>query len=268
MRHLFICGVPRSGTTALATLLGSHEQVVLGIERFKLRYRGGEVSPELFAPDRFFAFEEGDTDVGVAKRQLDEPGLRSKYENAAFVGDKYPRLYMCFKQLFPVFPEVKVIYLLRNPVAVAQSWERRAADSGDRWPSKNDHTLSITEWNLANRLVLRAIRDKKEILVVNYDRLFDQKLADGEVDRILKYLNLERDESINTSLVSCLNRAKVLAKKRPEVSEEIATFVADSVDLATCGALCRRSRCGLKGMPEGIRRAPRSESLEGPSAEG
>src|SRR5205807_10659654 len=62
-RFLFVCGVPRSGTTALAQLLNYHPRIGIGIERFRsiaIGSRGDEFRLTLYRKERFFKFRDGD----------------------------------------------------------------------------------------------------------------------------------------------------------------------------------------------------------------
>ncbi|WP_405196631.1 sulfotransferase [Zarconia navalis] len=50
-KFLFVCGCPRSGTTAIAKLLNYHSKVILGMERYKYQIRKNEsnaINPSLF----------------------------------------------------------------------------------------------------------------------------------------------------------------------------------------------------------------------------
>ena len=63
---LFATGCPRSGNTALTRLLNAHDEIVMGSERYKyLLYEGRfwELTPELYAPPRYFDFRETDTNI-------------------------------------------------------------------------------------------------------------------------------------------------------------------------------------------------------------
>ena len=51
---IFVIGVGRSGTTAMAELLNMHEDICIGIERYKFKFvRRGEFEGNEFEPDDF-----------------------------------------------------------------------------------------------------------------------------------------------------------------------------------------------------------------------
>ena len=66
-KYLFICGTPRSGTSALVILIGAHSKLALGIERFKYYLnkpnREKWLGTYLFTKSRFFDFSDGATNV-------------------------------------------------------------------------------------------------------------------------------------------------------------------------------------------------------------
>src|SRR5262245_12719388 len=93
-RFLFVCGVGRSGTTALAHLVDSHPDVVLGVARFTGLWnpaRIAEMRPALFARDRFFDFSDGLTNITpelAPKWARHYDHAAEKYDRARFLGDK------------------------------------------------------------------------------------------------------------------------------------------------------------------------------------
>jgi len=145
-RHLFIAGCPRSGTSALAFLLNEHPHVALGFERFK-RVRA-QLDPFHFTPAQFFSPVLAETDI---RGELLYARLRSRWESGrvTVTGDKVPLYTRVLPQLLARFPQARVAVLVRDPLAVARSFARRAADPADWWPAENDHRLAVKMWNEA-----------------------------------------------------------------------------------------------------------------------
>jgi hypothetical protein len=50
---LFVCGTPRSGTTAMQALLAGDDRIALGMERYG-SYLGADFNEGLFTKERFF----------------------------------------------------------------------------------------------------------------------------------------------------------------------------------------------------------------------
>lgn len=210
--HLFVCGVPRSGTTALARCLNRHRRVVLGIERYRRTLLDSSSEADycrLFDKDRFFDFRPSD---GSAYAELLLPrsthfngqfaplsewpkqlyaDAREKYDSAFYVGDKIPSLYRRAPFLRERFPGCKVVFLLRNPVAVALSWQARADNSRDKWERRAGFAEGIAEWNKALRVAMLAKTVLGGDLTVV---LFEEMFAAQSLRRLLSRLGLDERE--------------------------------------------------------------------------
>ncbi len=156
-RHLFIAGCPRSGTSALAFLLNEHPHVALGFERYK-RVRA-QLDPFHFTPAQFFAPVLAETDI---RGELLYARLRARWEGGgvSVVGDKVPLYTRVLPQLLARFPQARVAVLVRDPLAVARSFARRAADPEDWWPAENDHRLAVKMWN-ETLAAVRAVDEER-----------------------------------------------------------------------------------------------------------
>ncbi len=176
-RHLFIAGCPRSGTSALAFLLNEHPHVALGFERFK-RVRA-QLDPFHFSAAQFFSPVLAETDI---RGELLYRRLRARWEggSVAVVGDKVPLYTRVLPQLLARFPHARVAVLVRDPLAVARSFKRRAEDPEDWWPAENDHRLAVRMWNEALAAVHavdgeRAREGEEEegrVALLSYEALF------------------------------------------------------------------------------------------------
>lgn len=177
-----MCGPARSGTTALGRCLNFHPRIVLGRERYKYRllapeqegfdYRG------LFTKERFFRFVPEDSNQGLGAHFYSI--AESKYDNVEYVGDKIPRLYRSIPFLLRTFSPCRVIYIAREPVSVAASWQRRADDPGDSWPSISGYERATDEWNHALAIVDEFKRRAGEqVMVVRYSDLFGERCREA-----------------------------------------------------------------------------------------
>ena len=173
-----MCGVPRSGTTALTQLLNGHPLVGLGIERFRLQWLAGKMSPELFERQRFFSYqpEDGAPDV-FAKYAKDYDELDRKWDDLTVFGDKVPRYYA--SPPWSAFPSAQLVFIARGPGAVAASWARRARDKSDvSWAETNDFNPAIQEWNTGMRTARRlAYSHPGRFIVVSYDDIFSNDMT-------------------------------------------------------------------------------------------
>jgi glycosyltransferase involved in cell wall biosynthesis len=155
--HLFIAGCPRSGTSALAFLLNEHPHVALGFERYK-RVRA-QLDPFHFTPAQFFAPVLAETDI---RGELLYARLRARWERGRVrvSGDKVPLYTRVLPQLLARFPQARVAVLVRDPLAVARSFRRRAEDPEDWWPAENDHRLAVKMWNEALAAVYAVAEER------------------------------------------------------------------------------------------------------------
>ena len=179
-KQLFVTGVARSGTTALARLLNTHPEVVVGIERYKYLFMKASRNEHptayfsgLFTRERFFDYRPEDTNLSLESRAALYDGMREKFDSATYVGDKVPGLYRRFDLLSQHFPHCKVAWILREPAPTALSWQRRAENPADQWHKRNGFKRAIQEWNLSLRLALQAAPLFGDDLVfVSYGRIF------------------------------------------------------------------------------------------------
>lgn len=185
-------GTARSGTTALCELLNAHPSICIGIERYKhLVARPSEIQRSLFQENRFFDFRPEETN------HIPKPGgkwqgiysrMREKWDTAHVVGDKIPHLFNVIDQVWPAIPEARLIYIVRDIHAVADSWNAAAA-SNPRWAAV-DHKNAVAAWNRANCTVASYLPNR-QLLVVPYERLFGGAVE--QIDRICRFLDVQND---------------------------------------------------------------------------
>ncbi|MDE2813888.1 MAG: sulfotransferase [Gemmatimonadota bacterium] len=178
---LFVCGTPRSGTTAMANLLNTNPRIVMGVERYgrllvlycrgRDPARNGRRIGSLFGRERLLFDQRKKDNKPFPPTELD--AASAKYDSAAYVGDKVPLLFRYMLPLGEACPTAKMIYIVRDPVTVAASWQRRADNPEDAWPAMNGYRASVRVWNESVDCALAA----KEALgtrvaVVHYDTFF------------------------------------------------------------------------------------------------
>lgn len=146
---LFLCGCPRSGTTAFWRLLVGDSRIRMGVERYGNRFYTREfLNPEMFEKDRFFSLQEGDTfypDLVEFNPYYER--AKSGYEDATYFGDKIPKLYEYFDRMKETFPGCKLVFIFRNIFDVAASYKARQLDENDNWSMGVSDAIS--DWNNA-----------------------------------------------------------------------------------------------------------------------
>ena len=190
-RFAFITGCSRSGTTALTRLVNRHPRVAIGFERFNRRAGAGELSPELFEAERFRRFDSADSHhTGWKGDEIREPVLE-KIATAEVVGDKLPQLIGRMGQLSR-FHDPAVIFILREPYAIAKSFDRRARNPKDKWSDGRDFRRAIKEFNA-------AVQDAEELIrsntyrhyVIAYETFFLEREG---LDDLFAFLGVDPGE--------------------------------------------------------------------------
>jgi hypothetical protein len=216
-RYLFVCGTPRSGTTETCNLLNVHPDILIGIERYKYIYnqpeRAAEIGSQLFEPARFSDFRATDSNIGL-KHYRTAGDLAQHSAAATVAGDKLPRFYAQYERMAAAFPGARFVYMLRDPVRVASSWQVRADRDSDSWPKANDSRRAVEEWNRANELTLAFARAHPgRLAVVPYEALFS---GDHEtLVQLMVWIGVGADKSVlRYYRQTCAPRARTLGKKR------------------------------------------------------
>ncbi len=171
--------------------MGSDRRVLLGIERYgKLARDGFAIGPEHLSPARFARIEDGDTfyDSFDGRHYWDAhfaDKLAGRLE-LAYVGDKKPILYRFWQELFQRFPDARLLFIYRDPLAVARSWERRARVPGGNWPRARDAGAAIDEWNRSCACIREAVAGRHRVGILSYEGLF----SPGWIEDLLAWLEL------------------------------------------------------------------------------
>lgn len=240
--YLFVCGTPRSGTTAVARTLNYHPDIVLGVERFKLRYADdaydGARLRNLFTKDRFFAFSTEDTNVSADMAFARRYELsKAKYDSAIYVGDKSPRLYERLQFLRRTFLACRVVFVLRDPFHVARSWQMRATDPNDLWYRVNDYRAAVDEWNTGISHVARSLdMFRDDLIVVAYDEFF-LKSPEATIAEVFSLLHLdpgnERQDEWRRNMAPHLEESSMIASSIRELPDEVIEHVRCTADFRT-----------------------------------
>lgn len=194
MRHLFVMGCPRSGTSALVNLLNLDPRVIIAFERFRKTCHS--VEPFYFREEVFFNPARFETTQMVLDRYQK---LRKRWqdEDVEIIGDKVPLYFQQLPRLAREFPEARFVFLLRDLVPVASSFNVRAENPEDGyWPSDVDYRVALTQWN-ESLCSLREFVDEhgdERVFIVNYERFFPGEA--GYLEALLRFIGLDTSEPI------------------------------------------------------------------------
>ena len=210
---LFISGCPRSGTSALVHLLSGSTSVLLGMERYghltnKDNFR---LNKGHFEKERFFNVAEGDTFYDdFDKFHGYDPLMREKFDDCKIIGDKRPDLYEAYDNLFSAFPETKVLFIYRDIIEVASSYQARVV-LGDAWPKNKNFLQAINDWNRSLFLTREAANKGYNIKTVEYSDVF---IHNKDLSPLFSYLNIEYCDNLQKNVKNINARSLQLQKQR------------------------------------------------------
>lgn len=236
MISLFIGGCPRSGTTMLGSLLGSHPSgATLPESQFKVEaMRGGTIDAsakararnlkQLMQSHRFMGWH---TALSAVKTEdLEEESYRQQIDllvsaylgtigkdDADFVVDDTPSNKSFFLTLGELYPGARFIHIIRDGRAVANSVLQR-----DWGPNTILLAAYWWQYHLVHGLAAEESLGAERILRVRYEDVLDN--PQGELTRICAWLGIEYSERMLEPSANTLDvRAatfNTLASRGPE----------------------------------------------------
>lgn len=137
-RPIFVVGVGRSGTTHLARLLSAHPDVGWLNEPKLLwnRIVPGEDVSGFYSPHGRFALDADDATPEVRRRARQLFGFYLRSTRATRVVDKYPELTYRIPFLTAIFPDARIVAIVRRPeefVSSVLEWNRVHATADQDW---------------------------------------------------------------------------------------------------------------------------------------
>ena len=178
---IFVLGTTRSGTTLLSLILGHHSEIIyVGELQWVFDFSGAddpECMDEYYAwldKNRFFQVHRPNTDRSLTFPDLARSFLHHMTE---CVADSEPfltaSLHRHFRRTLELWPDAKVLHLVRDGRDVAASW-MRLGWHGNTWSAAREWVALLDEWhalktNLKNdqffELRLEDLIDRPEDLV-------------------------------------------------------------------------------------------------------
>ncbi len=260
LEHCFVFGCGRTGSTPLVRLLGAHENLAIGMDRYKHVLRDVRVRRDasgfgawLFEPTRFLDFRA--TDTNLLPPRFDEHYVpiagRFAAGSVTQAGDKLvPTDVFTLRAVADQFPRARFIFVFRDLVRVANSFELRARDARDvDWAPDHGHRQGCRQWtesfDQADSLIAHAGVDR--VFPVHTNQLFQ---ADPRLRRALfTFLGLEvtdevrlacdgltreweQRQAVPVSLDPSVQHALLERVDRPQVDryEQWVELVIDAVD--------------------------------------
>ena len=219
---IFICGMPRSGTTLIEQIIASHKNVSGAGE---LIYLSKSVENN-FSQNNKLKKKILEEDIFSTRSKLSDDYFNllnlHKFKDK-IITDKAPQNFRWLGFIRIFFPNSKIIHCSRNPKDICLSLYKNSFASTDmNWSYSQENIANY--YNLYSNLIefwKNKIGD--HIYDINYEKLVSNK--DDEVKNLLKFCELKFD-------VNCLNHHKI--KKTPiktvSVSQARQAIYTSSVD--------------------------------------
>ena len=195
---IFICGMPRSGTTLVEQILAAHKNVSGAGELIYLQQsirsnfiKNNEVQKDTLLEDIF------SERVKVSSDYYDLLKLHN-FKNFV-ITDKAPQNFRWIGFIKIFFPNSKIIHCTRNPRDVCLSLYKNSFASTDmNWAYSQEDIAGY--FNMYKDLMNFWIsKIEKDVYNINYEKLVSDK--ENEINKLLNFCELEFDSS-------CLNHHK------------------------------------------------------------
>lgn len=192
---IFICGLPRSGTTLTEQIISSHSDVSAGDELFELAQATQSVLQKA-KPKQAFPFLANELTkehwLNIGKRYLI---LTEHVNTKRYFTDKMPLNYKAIGLIHMALPKAKIVYCQRPPMDLLLGAYKQILDQGNRYTYDLDELTSmiIAHHNLM-QYWLKIFPDK--IFTLSYQNLINNQTETTE--KLLQFLALEWQDS-------CLN---------------------------------------------------------------
>jgi len=222
---VFLVGSPRSGTTWLQEMLGTHPDINTATESYIFsdflstaikRWRFGLEALENHDPVKanfgtigLTAYLTQEEFIELMKHNIDF--ILSKtdpHENFDIFLEKTPRHSLFIDEIHYVLPNAKFIYIVRDPYDVTESLIAASNGWGSEWAPKGVKKAAKL-WRNHNRAAytsLNKIPDSHKI-ALTYEKL--KKDPHRQVSRILEFLNLDHNEK---TLETMITKTRALKK--------------------------------------------------------
>jgi hypothetical protein len=236
---LFVSGVSRSGTSALVDVLNTHNKILIGQERYWNIINDNKISKSLFLKSRFLDIKPGDTHQygNILYKEpadiINDSKLLDRFDNATYIGDKFPNLYIHFTKLFSILPNAKHIYIVRNPFSVLESYHVRSQDS---------YIEGMKNWNASVSLVANLPKQTlSNFFIVQYEKIFENIKS---ITLLFESLKLTPPPEKLTSVY--VEQYKVLNNKKVDRKEHIRSHVSLNADWESYRKIIKLSITSLK----------------------
>ncbi len=190
---VWLCGLPRSGTNWLSQIFDSHEKVNFKLSplfSYSFRNRVGiNSSKEEWI--RFFkdVYHSNDDFLNQTQKRVDGifPVFNKKKSDLEYLVIKETRFHYLTPQLINIFPEIKIVYIVRNPCGAINSWISSEKEfpinanpfkewkTGKCRKNREGEFWGFDDWKmLTNQYLDLEVVYPKNVKVISYENLVEQ----------------------------------------------------------------------------------------------
>ncbi|WP_299628636.1 tetratricopeptide repeat-containing sulfotransferase family protein [uncultured Tateyamaria sp.] len=250
---IFICGMPRSGTTLMDQMFSRHSAVQAGGELRATSYAFGQ-SPDLRkvlereAPDDTVTDDMLTTLAEHYQTYLHNEGLKSEY-----VSDKMPGNYLYAGMLALAFPRAKVLIMRRHPMDCLLSNFMQNFGSNQPFSTRIDTLVDVyKQFDQSARHSLAVLPE--QVRFVEYEAVVAD--PEGQMRDVMDFVGLPFEEAMLDHAASLrpVNTASVSQVRAPIYATSVAKWqrygplLQDMADrLGDHLSAEDRRLCGLQG---------------------
>lgn len=208
---VFLVGPPRSGTTWLQGILANHPNIGTAQESHLFNHF---LQPLMRKWDELLEFDDGRGGIGLPAYLTEEQfvGMMRdtartvyssvpEYDATSLFLDKTPDHIRCIEDIRKVFPDARIVVLLRKPEDVIESLMNAAKSWGKNWaPGSVFKAVRTFQWFFsAPGTEDRLLRDPS-LCVIRYENLKASPV--NTLNTVLNYLNEPVDDATLQKMIS------------------------------------------------------------------
>jgi hypothetical protein len=222
MQYFFVTGSPKSGTTWLQKMLDGHPEVVCSgegtfiegiakpISDMRTAYNAKQkvVGERVYGHRSHYPTLTSDDILPAARMIIKCLMDKRLYEGVVAVGDKTPRHNFYLNTINTIFPECKIINIVRHPYDVTVSKLFHAARAGFEdvlVPGTASRAEMVEQtakdWSESQRRVLEfKNKNPGRVIEVTYEALLERAAA--EVELLFDFIGASTDKSLVEAAVN------------------------------------------------------------------
>ena len=210
----FIIGFPRSGTTLLDTILRSHSNtLVLEEKPYLLDIRHNFYKNHHLADILKISDDE--------KTQMQKKYINSfEYKADKVIIDKYPLNLIELGFVKTIFPKSKIVLAIRHPLDCIISCVMTSFKMNEAMVNFEDEKTTVHFYNECFELLFKYFEFYNiDYLEVKYENVISN--FKNEINILLKYLNLDFEEGINSFYKTAMLRENINTPSYDQVTQPI-----------------------------------------------